>query len=167
MTTPIIKPRKRFVDDLNAWARFRDGGLYPNFKPAEFNCRCDKCKGETGAENMTREALDAIQRLRDDCGFALEPTSGYRCAAHPREAAKAKPGAHNRGVAIDIRVFCDQALTALAYALRDTAPAPLIEDTLNDSFRRIGIAQKGAFSGRFIHLQILDQTQSTFTLFSY
>ena len=156
-------PRTRFVDDLKAWAEWRTLSRYPNFTPAEFNCRCDKCNGETGAQYMAVETLDAIQRARDSCGFPFIVSSGYRCPNHPKESEKTKPGAHNRGVAVDIQIFGKEALILLAYALGDSALA----DDRSVSFRRIGVNQKDGFSSRFLHLQILDKSQSGFWVFSY
>jgi zinc D-Ala-D-Ala carboxypeptidase len=52
---------------------------------------------------MDEVFLDALQFLRTRLGRVMPVTSGYRCAEHPIEAAKAQPGAHAQGKAADIR----------------------------------------------------------------
>jgi uncharacterized protein YcbK (DUF882 family) len=49
-------------------------------------------------------ALDKLQAIRDELGFPLPVNSAFRCAAHPAENRKLKPGTHNRGIAFDIAV---------------------------------------------------------------
>jgi uncharacterized protein YcbK (DUF882 family) len=69
-------------------------------------------------------------------------TSGFRCAQHPIEAKKIKPGAHSSGCACDVGVEGQDAyqLLKLAFEL---------------GFTGIGVQQKG--SSRFIHLDTLEQ----------
>ena len=62
--------------------------------------RCSHC----GEVRMDNKFLLKLDRLRDKCGFPFVITSGYRCADHPVEAKKEKPGMHNTGRAADIRV---------------------------------------------------------------
>lgn len=42
----------------------------------------------------------ALQGLRDRLG-PMKITSGFRCADHPEEKKKSKPGAHSAGLAAD------------------------------------------------------------------
>lgn len=65
-------------------------------------------------------------------------TSAYRCKNHPVERNKATPGAHNLGVAVDIRIRGAEAVELLRLAMQDP------------TFKGFGISQKGAT--RFIHL---------------
>ncbi len=107
---------------------------YPNFKPEEF--RCSHC----GKDGVQKSLMDKLQALRTAYGKPMKVTSGYRCAAHPIEAAKAAPGAHASGCAVDIGVQGAEAHRLLALAL-------------NAGFSGIGVQQKG--TGRFIHLDTL------------
>ena len=74
-----------------------------NFKEEEFNCKCPKC-GMKVPHNMNPKAMSKVQMLRDAVERPLVITSGYRCPEHPNEARKAKPGQHNEGLAVDIKV---------------------------------------------------------------
>ena len=69
-----------------------------NFKAAELKCSC------CGADGVKQWALDKIQAVRDDANRPLVLTSAYRCANHPDEAKKPKPGQHKKGVGFDIKV---------------------------------------------------------------
>ncbi len=102
-----------------------------NFHIDEF--RCQHC----GKDGIDMDFARTIDKLRDDVGFPLIISSGYRCAEHPIEARKEKPGAHTTGRAVDLAVTGEQALIVLKAAL-------------NMGFQRVGVQQKG--SGRFIHL---------------
>jgi uncharacterized protein YcbK (DUF882 family) len=74
------------------------GDLSKNFSRAEFRCR------HCGAEGIQPVLVQALQDLRDQIGRGIVVNSGYRCPAHPVEAAKAQgPGVHSRGIAADIR----------------------------------------------------------------
>ena len=93
-----------------------------------------------------------IDGMRESAGFSFPVNSAYRCASHPIEASKAKPGAHSTGLAIDIGVSRGQAFK-------------VIELALSAGIKRIGVNQKGAH-GRFIHLDICDSKLSP-TIWSY
>lgn len=72
----------------------------PAFSPSEMGCKCGKCDGSA---HMQHEFMLKLQEMRDLIG-PLTVTSGYRCAEHPSEKRKDKPGAHNQGRAADISV---------------------------------------------------------------
>lgn len=74
-----------------------------SFKPIELRCKCDACKGEV-PNQCDPYALRMLQKLRDAVGAPLILNSAYRCANHPVEARKERPGTHNEGIAFDIRV---------------------------------------------------------------
>ena len=74
-----------------------------NFPVYELRCKCSTCKREKESK-VDKEALDALQRVREDFGKAMVLTSAYRCSEHPDEAKKDRPGQHNKGVAFDIYV---------------------------------------------------------------
>ena len=85
--------------------------------------------------------VDKLQVLRDDLGFPLVISSGYRCPEHPIEAKKSKPGTHALGLAVDIAVSHEKALQVLYKGIAH-------------GFTGIGVNQKGG--GRFIHLDIAE-----------
>ena len=72
--------------------------LYPNFTKEEFDCK------HTGLNEMRSDFMDALQDLRERCGFPFIVTSGYRASTHPIEIKKSKPGEHSYGLAADIKV---------------------------------------------------------------
>lgn len=74
-----------------------------NFDPArdkKLTCSCG-----CGRNEVKQWALDKLQDIRDEYGKGMIVNSGYRCADHPAEARKDKPGQHHEGVAFDIS--CD------------------------------------------------------------
>ena len=108
--------------------------LYPNFGEDEFRCK------HSGQCVMVPEFMARLQRLRIAYGRPMTVTSGYRHPTHPIEAAKAAPGAHSTGRAVDIAVQGADAVRLIALAIAE-------------GFTGIGVQQKG--SGRFIHLDDL------------
>lgn len=102
------------------------------FSDEELRCQCG-CK-KLIFDPAVRSYLNAI---REDLGFPMPVTSGYRCELHPIEARKETPGAHTTGKAVDIGVSREQAHKLIQTAIKHGCP-------------RIGVNQKGA--GRFIHL---------------
>ncbi len=113
-----------------------------HFTADEFWCRCGQC---TANAKMDMDFIAALDDLRDVCGFPFVITSGYRCLQHPREIAKALPGAHTLGVAADIACYGSRAFTLLECVLE--------KDAGRGGFG-IGIAQKGDIETRFIHLDM-------------
>ena len=106
---------------------------YPNFARDEVACsHCGEC-------DMDREFMDALQDLRNQFG-PITPSSGYRCANHPVEARKRKPGTgtHSSGKAADFSISRGDAVRVLRLAMMD------------GRFTGFGVQQKN--SGRFIHL---------------
>jgi hypothetical protein len=76
-----------------------DWSAYPNFTRSEFVCRCG-----CGRADMQPGFMSALQMLRDAYARPMPVSSGYRCPNHPKEAAKATPGAHASGCAADVAV---------------------------------------------------------------
>jgi uncharacterized protein YcbK (DUF882 family) len=68
------------------------------FKITDFDC------SETGENKMDTEFLEALDNLRDICGFPFTVTSGYRSPNHSIEKAKKIVGTHAQGIAADIKV---------------------------------------------------------------
>jgi len=106
---------------------------WKNFKLEEFACK------HCGKNEINHKLIDKLQLLRDDLGFPLVISSGYRCSEHPIEAKKNKPGTHALGLAVDIAVSHEKALEVLYKGIAH-------------GFTGIGVNQKG--EGRFIHLDI-------------
>lgn len=111
-----------------------DWALFPNFKADEFNC------SHCGKNEMKPEFVSKLQALRTAYGKPMRITSGFRCAQHPIEAKKIKPGAHASGCACDIAVDGQEGYQLLKLAFQF-------------GFTGIGVNQKT--SGRFIHLDTL------------
>lgn len=87
--------------------------------------------------------LNRLNEIRVTFNRPMVVTSAYRCKDHPIEAAKEKPGAHNKGKAVDIKVSGEDAIDLVVAA------------GLN-GIRRIGVKQKGEWNDRFIHLDCDD-----------
>jgi len=69
---------------------------WPNFLPHELSCK------HCGAYGMDDGTMDRLQALRTEWGRSMQINSGYRCKQHPIEAAKAQPGGHASGRAVDV-----------------------------------------------------------------
>ena len=108
---------------------------------------CTHC----GEYQFDDDFLELLDNIREECGFPLPVSSGYRCPNHPIEAAKRDPGAHTTGRAVDIAVSHGQAYRLVEVALECGVP-------------RIGVNQKG--DGRFIHLD-WDMTRPNPRIWSY
>lgn len=117
-----------------------DWQRYKNFSSDEF--KCSHC----GANEMKPEFMDKLQHLRASFNRPMKITSGYRCPAHPIEAAKSRPGAHASGQAADV-------------AVQGADAHRLLQLALDLGFTGIGVQQKG--SGRFIHLDTLQNSFDT------
>jgi len=105
------------------------------FSKEELACR------HCGEYHFDEEFLSLINEIREAYGRPMVVSSGYRCKDHPIEAAKEKPGTHNSGLAIDVRVAGKDALDLVAAAV-------------NKGIKRVGVSQKSStpWGERFIHL---------------
>ena len=104
-----------------------------------------KCS-HTGSVRMNPEFITVLERVREVYGKPMKLSSAFRDATHPVEARKgdrAGKGDHCRGVAVDVLVSGAEALE-------------LIKVAQECGIDRIGIAQKGSHSSRFVHLGISD-----------
>lgn len=122
---------------------------YPNFTKAEFDCK------ETGENEMQPAFMGRLQLLRDAYKKPMRVSSGFRSENHSIEKKKKRPGAHTTGQAVDIAVDRGDAYHVLKLALWA-------------GFTGIGVKQKG--SGRFIHLDTIEQGTEGFlrpTIWSY
>lgn len=117
------------------------------FTTEELSCQhCNKYK-------FDESFLEVLNNIRKECNFPFIVSSGYRCPNHPIEARKPNgPGSHSTGKAIDIAVKGDKAIKVLEVAIKY-------------GIKRIGVNQKG--SGRFIHLDMADDTFTSPAIWSY
>lgn len=119
-----------------------DWNNYPNFSKAEFDCQ------ETGENKMRPEFLEILQQIRMTLGRPLIINSGYRSPDHSIERIKDKPGMHSYGVAADIKMagkdVADFIVVAYGYGIR-----------------RFGINQRGAWNGRYVHIDMGDKLFDT------
>jgi len=119
------------------------------FSEDELRCQCG-----CGTLEFDPYFLKKINTIRDQCRFPLPVSSGYRCSNHPIEARKESgPGAHSRGLAVDLSVSGYQAFTLISIAQ-------------NNGIRRIGINQKGPRPSRFVHIDY-DPSAPSPTIWSY
>lgn len=102
------------------------------FSKSEMACKCG-----CNESPMDQEFMNKLDALRAVYGKPMTISSGYRCANHPIESKKSKPGAHASAKAADIAVSHEEAFLVLKLALEV-------------GFTRVGVQQKG--SGRFIHV---------------
>jgi len=110
----------------------------PNFTRAEFECRCG-----CGRADMSTPFMKVLQSFRDDCGFPFTISSGYRCPDHNKAVSSTgHTGPHTTGKACDIRISGERAYE-------------LLQKAMAKGFSGVGVNQRGAHSGRFIHLDML------------
>lgn len=74
-----------------------------NFSGRELRCKCEQCQQEL-PNKCTQEAVDALQRIREEFGKPMHITSAYRCRWHPKEIKKQTVGRHRQGLAFDVAV---------------------------------------------------------------
>ena len=119
-----------------------DWESYPNFAEHEFACQCG-----CGAALMDPVFLGLLQTLRERYGEPMRITSGYRCPEHnARVSRTGRDGPHTTGKAADIAIDRGDAWE-------------LLHDAVPLMFSGIGLNQKG--SGRFIHLDILTDSETS------
>ena len=109
-----------------------------NFSVSEMKCKCgcDRC-------DMDEVFMEKLQLLRDKVG-PLKISSAFRCPAHNQAESSSGPnGPHTTGKAADIACSGEKARTVHgeAYIL---------------GFKGLGVSQKGAHGGRFIHIDDVD-----------
>ena len=94
--------------------------------------------------DLKSEMKDFLIKLEGTIGKELIVTSGYRSPDHPIEAAKATPGEHATGLAVDVA------------AIGGPAVFEIVEAAIDLGCKRIGISRKS----NFIHLG-LDRNRVT------
>jgi|TARA_B100000085_G_C18555035_1_gene517374 uncharacterized protein YcbK (DUF882 family) len=120
------------------------------FSEDELRCKCG-----CGTYRFDEQALARLNDIREEVGFPLPVSSGYRCPKHSIEADKIAngrpPGAHTTGKAVDLAVELDKAHALLKVAFAHNVP-------------RVGVNQRGTL--RFIHLDWCDDRPGP-TVWSY
>ena len=116
---------------------------WPHFKENELSCRCcGKCHMDDGF-------MQLIEVLRIIYGKPLVVTSAYRCPEHNKAVSSTGlEGPHTTGKAIDIKISRADATQFLKFAI-------------NLGITGIGVNQKGKDSGRFLHLDTLEENRPT------
>lgn len=78
------------------------GDLTASFDAAEFRCPCNAPECDGG--KMDSVFMNALQNVRDMCGFPFHINSGFRCAAHNKAIGGAPDSMHLLGRAADIGI---------------------------------------------------------------
>lgn len=97
--------RKKEEISVITFKKHSDEQVSKDFKAYEFDCPCDHCT----ATPIEMKLIEMLQVLRDEIGFPVKITSGYRCAAYQEdlkrrgyETAKGI-SQHELGAAVDIK----------------------------------------------------------------
>jgi len=122
---------------------------WPNFTPEEMACR------GSGELLVVPVFMERLQRLRAAFGRPMPVTSGYRTPAHnARVSSTGTDGPHTTGRAVDIAVSGSDAFELVRLALAC-------------GFTGIGVRQRGAWNGRFIHLDDIESPGIRPRIWSY
>ncbi len=119
------------------------GRMY--FSSKELMCRCGECSTDS-ASHMSDEFLEVVKEVREMYAKPMTVTSAYRCATHPAEARKSKPGFHAEGICLDIACSHSDFLDLLHIVSN------------HPKVKGIGMNQKG--TRRFLHFDIRKETLS-------
>ncbi len=113
--------------------------IYKHFNLVEFDCRCGKCTSD-----MNHEFINILDEMRENLGFPLRVSSGYRCGPYNEEVSSSGfKGPHTTGKAVDILIWGGSAVELITLAMNHPA------------ITGFGISQRGDISKRFIHLDAL------------
>ena len=103
------------------------------------------CKG-TGICDMDERFMSKLIELRKRFNEPMIITSGYRHPAHNMAIGGARYSAHTKGRAVDVSVMGKSALR-------------LVRLALECGMTGIGVATRGPYQKRFIHLDDLEDSQ--------
>lgn len=106
------------------------------FTESELSCPC------CGVNHVKPSFKRRLNQLRENVGFALPMSSGYRCLKHNREVGGEDGSAHPLGRGGDLVVSRTKAFKVL-------------EEAQKLGFTGIGLHQKGEARKRIIHLDDL------------
>ncbi|WP_299948303.1 D-Ala-D-Ala carboxypeptidase family metallohydrolase [uncultured Microbulbifer sp.] len=105
------------------------------FTEDELSCRC------CGKLHFSNDTLRRLIRVRERFNKPMVITSGYRCPAHCARIGSTMT--HTTRQAVDVSVSGGGAYELLGIALEE-------------GFTGIGVKQKGAHKGRFLHMDDLE-----------
>ena len=108
-----------------------------NFTRKELECGCG-CGGVIEDEVF----LNNLQRLRGIYGRPMILTSAYRCPEYNATVSSTGLNGPHTQAAVDVKVFGEEAYRFLWMAI-------------SQGFHGIGVQQKGRWSSRFIHIDML------------
>lgn len=74
--------------------------LSDNLNQKEIDCRCDR--KECHQTLIHEDVIQAFQATRDEYGYRLIVTSGFRCQDHNRDVHGSPSSFHTSGMAIDL-----------------------------------------------------------------
>ena len=118
-----------------------------HFSQKELECKCGKCEFP-GMDKNFMELLEAV-RTDPDWNRPMSISSAYRCPEHNSNVSSTgEEGPHTTGKAIDVRLSGKDAHLFLGIAM-------------GYDFSGVGIAQKGSHGSRFIHLDTLEQEETS------
>lgn len=118
--------------------------MWRHFTLDEFKCKCG-CEGN----QIDPKLVDILDDIREELGFPMVISSGYRCPAHNNAVSTTGlNGPHTTGKAADVAVMGMEAFLVLQSA------------TKSGKIYGIGINQKGPHNKRFLHLDMLDSSAS-------
>lgn len=118
-----------------------------HFSETELQCKCGNCD----FLGMDSEFMDLLEAVRTDPDWdrPMKVSSAYRCPEHNSAVSSTgMNGPHTSGKAIDIQLSGKEAHLFLSVAM-------------GYDFSGVGIAQKGSHGSRFIHLDLLDQEETS------
>ena len=96
---------------------------------------------------MTDAFIDRLDDLREQLGFPLIITSGYRCPKHNNAVSTTgDDGPHTTGRAADVGISGPAALA-------------LVRRATGDGMQGIGLNQRGPHEKRFVHLDDLQSPE--------
>jgi zinc D-Ala-D-Ala carboxypeptidase len=108
------------------------------FKAHEFACRCG-----CGIEGIQPGLVYELDNLRHAFGKPIRINSGFRCPDwNDSESSTGRTGPHTTGLAADLGVAGRDAFVILKLAQQM-------------KFTGIGINQKGVYTDRFVHLDMI------------
>ena len=106
-----------------------------------------RCKG-TGECQMDESFMEALDKLREDYDKPMIISSGYRHQAHNIAIGGSRYSAHLQGKAVDVVIAGHEAHRLLRLAI-------------NHGFTGIGVSQRGKFDKRFLHMDILEDSDNS------
>ena len=103
-----------------------------------------RCRG-TGDCHMDKSFMKKLNRLREDYGKPMIISSGYRDVSYNTVTGGSPDSAHTYGNAVDVVVGGTEAYLLLRLAMIH-------------GFKGIGVSQRGNFDKRFLHLDMMDDS---------